>query len=134
MDTKPSVWEQEGKKKARAWHHSLPYSAQALSGMGQPESLIANKPWKVLFSNPPTSALHQSPLLFSVQSSSVAQSCPTLCDPMNCSMPGLPVHHHLPEFTQTHVHRVGDDIQLFYPLPSPFPPALSPSQHQSLFQ
>ena len=57
----------------------------------------------------------------SVQFSSVAQSCPTLCDPMNCSMPGLPVHHQLPEFTQTHVHRVGDAIQPSHPLSSPFP-------------
>ena len=68
------------------------------------------------------------------QFSSVAQSCPTLCDPMNCSTPGLPVHHHLPEFTQTHVHRVGDAIQPSHPLSSPFPPAPNPSQHQSLFQ
>ena len=65
---------------------------------------------------------------------SVAQSCPTLCDPMNCSMPGLPVHHQLPEFTQTHVHRVNDAIQPSYPLSSPSPPAPNPSQHQSLFQ
>ena len=68
------------------------------------------------------------------QFSSVAQSCPTLCDPMNHSMPGLPVHHQLPEFTQTHVHRVGDAIQPSHPLSSPFPPPLNPSQHQSLFQ
>ena len=70
----------------------------------------------------------------SVQFSSVAQSCPTLCDPMNSSMPGLPVHHQLPEFTQTHVHRVGDAIQPSHPLSSPSPPAPNPSQHQSLFQ
>ena len=70
----------------------------------------------------------------SVQFSSVAQSCPTLCDPMNCSMPGLPVHHQLPEFTQTHVHRVGDTIQPSHPLSSPSPPAPNPSQHQGLFQ
>ena len=69
-----------------------------------------------------------------VQFSSVTQSCPTLCDPMNCSTPGLPVHHQLPEFTQTHVHRVGDAIQPSHPLSSPFPPAPNPSQHQSLFQ
>ena len=68
----------------------------------------------------------------SVQFSSVAQSCLTLCDPMNCSMPGLPVHR-LPEFTQTHVHRVSDAIQPSHPL-SPSPPAPNPSQHQSLFQ
>ena len=68
--------------------------------------------------------------LTSVQFSSVAQSCPTLCDPMNHSMPGLPVHHQLPEFTQTHVHLVGDAIQPFHPLWSPSPPALNLSQHQ----
>ena len=56
-----------------------------------------------------------------VQFSSVAQSCLTLCDPMNCSTPGLPVHHQLPEFTQTHVHRVGDAIQPSHPLSSPSP-------------
>jgi len=64
------------------------------------------------------------------QFSSVSQSCPTLCDPMNRSTPGLPVHHRLPEFTQTHVHRVGDAIQPSHPLLSPFPPAPNPSQHQ----
>ena len=68
------------------------------------------------------------------QFSSVAQSCPTLCDPMNCSTPGLPVHHQLPEFTQTHIHRVSDAIQPSHPLSSPSPPAPNPSQHQSLFQ
>ena len=70
----------------------------------------------------------------SVQFSSVAQSCPTLGDPMNRSTPGLPVHHHLPEFTQTNVHRVRDAIQLSHPWSSPSPPAPNPSQHQSLFQ
>ena len=65
---------------------------------------------------------------------SVAQSCPTLCDPMNCSTPGLPVHHQLPEFTQTHVHRVSDAIQPSHPLSSPSPPAPNPSQLHSLFQ
>ena len=70
----------------------------------------------------------------SVQFSSVAQSCPTLCDPMNCSTPGLPVHHQLPEFTQTRVHWVRDAIQPSHPLSSPSPPAPNPSQHQSLFQ
>ena len=70
----------------------------------------------------------------SVQLSSVAQSCPTLCDPMNCSTPGLPVHHQLPEFTKTHVHWVGDAIQPSHPLPSPSPPAFNLSQHQGLFK
>ena len=69
-----------------------------------------------------------------IQFSSVAQSCLTLCDPMNCSTPGLPVHHQLPEFTQTHVHRVRDAIQLSHPLSSPSPPAPNPSQYQSFFQ
>ena len=63
------------------------------------------------------------------QYSSVAQSCPTLCNPMNRSMPGLPVHHQLPEFTQTHVHRVSDAIQPSHPWSSPSPPAPNPSQH-----
>ena len=71
---------------------------------------------------------------YSVQFSSVTQSCPYLCDPMNHSMPGLPVHHQLQEFTQTHVHRVSDAIQLSHPLSSPSPPAPNLSQHQSLFQ
>ena len=66
--------------------------------------------------------------------SSVTQLCPTLCKPMNRSTPGLPVHHQLPEFTQTHVHRVRDAIQPSHPLSSPSPPAPNPSQHQSLFQ
>ena len=70
----------------------------------------------------------------SVQFSSVTQSCPTLCDPMNRNTPGLPIHHQLPEFTQTHVHRVGDAIQPSHPLLAPSPPAPNPSQHQSLFQ
>ena len=68
------------------------------------------------------------------QFSSVAQSCLTLCDPMNRSKPGLPVHRQLPEFIQTHVHRVGDAIQPSHPLSSPSPPAPNPSQHQGLFQ
>ena len=66
----------------------------------------------------------------SVQFSSVAQSCPTLCDSMNYSTPGLPVHHQLPEFTQTYVHRVGEAIQPSHPLSSPSPPAPNPSQHR----
>ena len=72
-----------------------------------------------------------------VQFSSVAQLCPTLCDPVDCSTPGLPVHHQLLESmepTQTHAHRVGDAIQPSHPLSSPFPPALDLSQHQNLFK
>ena len=70
----------------------------------------------------------------SVQFSSVSQLCPTLCNPMNRSTPGFPVHHHLPEFTQTHVHRVRDAIEPSHPRSSPSPPAPNLSQHQSLFQ
>ena len=73
-------------------------------------------------------------LVLCYQFSSVAQSCPTLGDPMYCSTPGLPVHHQLPELTQTHVHLVGDAIQASHPLSSPSPPAPNPSQHQGLFQ
>ena len=84
-------------------------------------SMFTDGSWKGLFKS-------------SVQFSSVAQSSPTLCHPMNRSIPGLPVHHQLLEFTQTHVHRVSDAIQPSHPLSSPSPPALNPSQHQSLFQ
>ena len=69
----------------------------------------------------------------SFQFSSVAQFCPTLCDPMDCT-PGLPVHHQFPEFTQTHVHWIGDAIQPSHPLSSPSPPAFNLSQHQGLFK
>ena len=72
-------------------------------------------------------------IVSSIQFSSVTQSRPTLCDPMNRSTPDLPVHHQLPEFTQTHVHRVHDAIQPSHPRSSPSPPAPNPSQHQSLF-
>ena len=75
----------------------------------------------------------QIPKSTDAQFSSVAQSCPTLCDPMDCSTSGLPVHHQLPEFTQTHVHWVSDANQLSHPLSSPSPPTFSLSQHQGLF-
>ena len=77
---------------------------------------------------------HWENLYSRVQFSLVTQSCLTLWDPMNHSTPGLPVHHRLLEFTQTHVHRVGDSIQPSYPLSSPSRPAPNPSQHQGLFQ
>ena len=92
------------------------------------------------FSNGPrfVRTLHHDPSIMggtsSVHFSSVAQSCPTLCNPMNCSTPGLSVHHQFLEFTQTHVHRVSDAIQPSHPLSSPSPPAPNLSQHQSLFQ
>ena len=91
--------------------------------VGLSERVLANSRHAV-------SKLHR----YSVQFSSVAQWCPTLRDPMNHNTPGLPVHHQLPEFTQTHVHRVRDAIQPSHPLSSPSPPAPNPSQHQSLFQ
>ena len=72
--------------------------------------------------------------MLSATAAKALQLCPTLCDPMNCSTPGLPVHHQLPEFTQTHVHQVDDVIQPSHLLSSPSPPAPNPSQHQSLFQ
>ena len=84
--------------------------------------------WLPLSTKPPNSSIGSD------QIRSVAQSCPTLCDPMNHSTPGLPIHHQLPEFTETHVHRVSDAIQPSHPLSSPSPPAPNPSQHQSLFQ
>ena len=74
------------------------------------------------------------PLQRNIQFSSVAQLYSTLCNPMNHSTPSLPVHHQMPEFTQTHVHRVGDGIQPCHALSSPSPPALNLSQHQGLFQ
>ena len=76
----------------------------------------------------------EKPLVRYQFSSVQSRSRVRLCDPMNRSMPGLPVHHQLPEFTQTHIHRVSDAIQPSHPLSSPSPPALNPSQHQSLFQ
>ena len=69
-----------------------------------------------------------------IQFSSVTQLCPTLCDPINCSMPGLPVHHQLPKLTRTHVHWVGDAIQPSHPLLSPSPPTFNLPQHQGLFK
>ena len=98
-------------------HHAVHYIPQELSYN-----------WKSVPLTTFTHFTHPQPL------SSVSQLCPTLCDPMNRSTPGLPVHHQLPEFTQTHAHWVGDAIQPSHPLSSPCPPAPNPSQHQSLFQ
>ena len=99
-------------------------------------------PWTAAYQAPPSMGFSRQeywsgvpwPSPSSVQFSSVTQSCPTLCNPMNFSTPGLPVHQQLPEFTQTHVHRVSDAIQPSHPLSSPSPPAPNPSQHQGLFQ
>ena len=106
-------------------HTSLPISSLWVIPVHQPQaSCILHRTW--------TGDLFL--IWYSVQFSSVAQSCPTLCDPMNHSTPGLPVHHQFPEFTQTQVHRVSDAVQPSHPLSSPSPPAPNPSQHQSLFQ
>jgi len=72
------------------------------------------------------------PGVVTIQFSSVAQSCPTICDPLNCSKPGFPVHHHLLELAQTHVHQLGDAIQPSHPLSSPSYPAFNRPQHQGL--
>ena len=99
-------------------------------------SSITLKKMVDLFIQPP-SLSHDFKLDFIsnfIQFSSVAQLCLTLCDPMNCSTPGLPVHYQLLESTQTHAHRVSDAIQPSHPLSSPSPPASNPSQHQGLFQ
>ena len=102
-----------------------------LAVQGTPKSLLQHHSWKA-------SILRCSAFFMvkenSVQLSSVAQLYPTLCDPMDCSTPGLPVHHQLPEFTQTHVHWFSDVIQPSHPLSSPYPPTFNPSQHQGLFQ
>ena len=95
-------------------------------------------PLYIQFPSPCSRSLESSDLLSvplsSIQFSSVAQSCPTLCNPMNRSTPGLPVHHQLPESTQTHVYWVGDAIQPSHPLSSPSPSAFNLSQHQGLFK
>ena len=77
---------------------------------------------------------HGVDIAASDQIRSVTQSCPTLCNPTTRSTPGLPAHHQLLEFTETHIHRISDAIQPFHPLSSRSPPAPNPSQHQSLFQ
>ena len=104
----------------------LPFSLPVLS------FLLLSSPFP-----PPTSSIFPSFLLLNrqcVQFSSVAQLCPTLCDPMDCSTPGFPVHHQLPGFTQTHVHWVGDAIQPSHPLSSPSPPTFNLSQYQGHFK
>ena len=112
------------------WSRSVVYNAQRLHGP-QPTRLFC--PWD--FPDKSTGVGGQCPLhLWWVQFSSVIQSCPTLCDPMNHRTPGLPVYHQLPEFTQTHVHRDGNAIQASHPLSSPSPPVPNPSEHQGLFQ
>ena len=114
------------------WLTSINYSVDNSSTMTQSSELWGcdTTTIETQHQNPSKTATHR----IVIQFSSVAQSCPTLCDPMNHSTPGLPVHHQLPEFTQTHVHWVSDAIQPSHPLSPPSPPAPNPSQHQSLFQ
>ena len=107
---------------------SFPISMSSPSGSLKPQKSFLLPEFCVFSLFPPPSS--PCPL---VQFSTVAQSCPTLCDPMDCSMPGLPVRHQLPELTQTHVHSVSDAIQPSHPLSSPSPPAFNLSQHQGLF-
>ena len=123
------------------WSIQLIYNVVLVSGVQQNESIIHKCTlFLIYFSHIGFYRVWvEFPVLYSmsfssVQFSSVAQSCPALCNPMNCSTPGLPVHHHLPEFTKTHVHRVSDAIQPSHPLSSPSAPDPNPSQHQSLFQ
>ena len=118
-------------------HHQLPEFTQThvhrVSDAIQPSHPLSSPSPPAL--NKVSLFLNEIPLTtHSVQFSSVAQSCLTLCDPMNCSTLGLPAHHPLPEFSQTHVHRVIVAIQPSHPLSSLSPPAPNPSQHQSLFQ
>ena len=112
-----------------SWSTGLSKSIRVLCGF--------DSSWPTLqFPGPaePLVLLCRSAPLLKLLCANLLQSCPTLCNSMNRSTPGLPVHHQLPEFTQTHVHRVGDAIQPSHPLSSPSPPAPSPSQHQGLFQ
>ena len=133
-----TVWLLDNKIKHRCWdhlvlsfHHSLSVTSLNLNFFPTPNHL----PHKGILSTKRGSINEEAQYeIFNNKFSSVAQSCLTLCDPMNRSMPGLPVHHQLPEFTQTHVHWVGDAIQPSHPLSSPSPPALNLSQNQGLFQ
>ena len=119
--------------------NQFPELAMFSSASGLLLSLLPEMPFPTQFyslnwsssitcSKKPSLITRPTQTVLSAQFSSVAQSCPTLCDPMNCSTPGLPVHHHLPEFTHS------DAIQPSHPRSSPSPPAPNPSQHQSLFQ
>ena len=102
--------------------------------MKPPELNLHMWSWAEIMGSSSGDWLTTSPLDMRIQFSSVAQSCLTLCNPRNCSTPSLPVHHQLPESTQTHVHWVGDAIQPSHPLLSPSPPAPNLSQHQGLFR
>ena len=124
LHTMTSILMREKQKEIRLTHkRGRQCDQEAETGVKQPQAKECQQPLEARRKN-----------RFSPQFSSIAQSCPTLCDPMNCSTPGLPVHHQLPEFTQTHVHRVGDAIQPSHPLSSPSLLTFSLYQHQGLFQ
>ena len=112
--------------------HNLVYTKSSGTQSGGQEPFRVIKFFFNKISRHKTNTQKSTGLLY-IQFSSVTQSCPTFCDPMNRSTPGLPVHHQCLEFTQTHAHRVGDVIQPSHPLSSPSPPAPNPSQHQGLF-
>ena len=129
--------QREEKKEAQFWLlfiyvFSLPLCLPCANWAGQ-EGCLFHLMCSFWSSDIPLFYFHRFFPYLSLQFSSVTQSCPTLCDPMNRSTPGLPVHHQLPKITQTHVHRVGDAIQPSHPLSSPSPPAPNPSQDQGLF-
>ena len=135
---RPWCWERlraGGKRSDRRWDGWMASSTQWIwvwanwdsEGQG---GLACCSPWGCKESDMTESLYNNNVFQFS----SVAQPCPTLCDPMDCSMPGFPVHHQLPEFTQTDVHGVGDAIQPSHPLLSPSPPTFNLSQHQGLFK
>ena len=135
------VWGGQGHASPPAhWHSEMPSSRRQLLPLGAVRKIVKDfrigktNYWGFCLAHPSGvwSASYCLWTIFSsVQFSSVAQSCPTLCDPMNRSTPGLPIQHQLLEFTQTHVHRVSDAIQPSHPLSSPSPPAFNPSEHQS---
>ena len=118
--------------------HPLPVckGQSASNGWTWPAPTMTSSPTACFLAHsaPDTLGSERAILFSSVQFSSVTQSCLTLCNPMDCSTPGLPVHHQLLKFTQTHVHWVGDAIQLSHPLSSPSPPTFNLSQHQDLLK
>ena len=141
-------WRQEEKGMAEdkmvGWHHQLNGQIWASSRRwwrtGKPGILQSVQSQSWIWLSSWTELSYQGSLYIhtqihiSVQFSSVTQLWPTVCDPMDCSTPGFPVHHQLLELAQTHVHRIGDAIQPSHPLLSPSPPTFNPSQHQGLFQ
>ena len=134
LSTKRALWPSFNQSRVKARRRQWQPTPVLLPGKSHGwRSLVGCSPWGHEESDM-TERLHFHFSLSCIQFSSVTKLSLTLCDPMNRSTPGLPVHHQLPEFTQTHVHRVSDAIQPSHPLLSPSPPALNPSQHQRLFQ